>query len=159
MRFGDDDEALSDIRQARSHDRARTGGQVRFGAAAMGPTRDVPCRDCGEVVELSALANQMMQAANEVLHRQGEPPLEDGEVTRCLHCGEVWEAKQHRLRAGVHEQALKIRKRGKATEFELDWLRRNGYRDTADALVQLASVKPGGKSKKRHVPAPTEEED
>jgi hypothetical protein len=112
-------------------------GLVRFGASST-PPREVPCRDCGRQTEISGFALDVAKTASELLMSKGEPPLEYGELTRCADCAEGWQLKQLNTALRISNEVVRIIREVKAgrdlNEAQLDWLRRNGYAQTAEGM-------------------------
>lgn len=129
-------ELRSERARAASTDHQRSRVAQRFGwSGTTRKTRLVPCRDCGTPTELSEFADLIVEASRGYLEKLGEPPLTDGELTRCDECGQFWKERQARLAIAERDTMLKIlRKPLRPTEFEYGWLESHGYRDTAMAL-------------------------
>jgi len=147
---------------AEEHARARSNDSKRLGRVTRlreddEPQRIVPCRDCGTEVELSEFAWQMAQRASDMLAKRGEPPLEDGELTRCAPCGAKWRAKAN----GVAEADLKTvqsvvreaKAKGYLPASEAAWLKKHGHGDSVTALLERfakeSKAKPRRASKAR----------
>lgn len=134
------EEQEAELRAERAHaaasDRQRTRVAQRFGwSGTTRKTRTVPCRDCGTPTELSEFADLVVEASRAYLAKLGEPPLEDGELTRCDSCGQRWRDRHAERLEFERLEMLKIAKKPlRPTEFELDWLARAGFREMADAL-------------------------
>lgn len=140
--MSDDDEA-EDLEQRRAAARV-TGrtGYARLGGHAQGEGRTVPCRQCGTPVQISPWVLEVAKQLSEgILHRRGEPPLEDGELTMCPPCGARWEAKHLECAVELGRrvgQLVRDVKLGKdMTDEQIAWLRRHGYGDSADGIEAI----------------------
>ena len=117
-------------------------GQTKLGSHVPGTGVMVPCRDCGEQVEISAFAAGLARgAAKDRLVQLGQPPLKRNELTRCEPCGEKWRARELQEAWGNAEHAAKLIRAGKATgklsDFDRRWMIDNGYRESVEALENL----------------------
>jgi hypothetical protein len=112
--------------------------RLGFVANAPEPQRIVPCRDCGTPVELSQFAWEMAQKASEYLARKGEPPLEDGELTRCELCGNDWREREYQRtmarHVGIRAIIGKAKQEGRLEAGDRGWLERNDARDVVAML-------------------------
>ncbi len=136
---------------ARSNDSKRVGRVMRL-REDNEPQRIVPCRDCGAPVELSEFAWQMAQRASDMLAKRGEPPLEDGELTRCPPCGHAWRKKQNAsaeddMRA-VRAVMAEAKTKGALTQSEAAWLRKHGHGEFVDAFQRRQDAATRSKPKR-----------
>jgi len=152
--MSDDDELLEERRAAARNDGERSGKALRLGEHVAGEGRVVPCRECGAGVEVSPWVLEIARQLSEgVLRRRGERPIEDGELTMCRPCAVVWEQRKGNTAMRLAEQVgIVIRqvKDGRdLNQEQFDWLRRNGYSDTADGMETIMRRRRDGADKGR----------
>lgn len=153
-------EIAEEISKARSSDDQRARRVISLRGPDE-PQRLVPCRDCGDPVELSEFAWLMAQKASDMLAKRGEEPLRDEELTRCTECGKKWRAKERGIadadQRTVQAVIREAKAKGHLPESEAAWLKKHGHGDTVAALRQRfdrqTSAKPrrSGKARQERV--------
>lgn len=141
-------ELASERARAKAQDGQRTRCAVRFGHGALS-TRTVPCKDCGVGVQLSLYADIVVEQSAALLAKLGEPPLEDGELTRCDACSADWRTRREAASREVIQRATAIIRSRRRTPGELEWLERHGYHDSVAAIREAAAEKTTGKARGR----------
>lgn len=161
--FEAEDEWRDQQAKARANDHLRVG-YTRTPFVSAGPPEgqvEVPCRDIGRnqsgckgTVSLDRSNYDWLKTTgNDILARQGEPPVEDGEIARCWPCHEAWHARH--LAQGLEcdkkvGELVKSVKTGRdLAEHESRWLRQHGYSSTAEALEQIIARRAEGGEQKR----------
>lgn len=152
-------ERAAEQARARANDGQRTSrrgpdgkpsGYVRaFVDSLDEPQIAVPCRKCGNAVEISEWVAEQAGLWSAMLIRRGEEPLRQEELQLCADCRELHEHDQ-RTRQELEllerdERWKRTLERGELGRYDADWLRRHGFREdvfTLESVIRDRKAKP-----------------